>query len=734
MLPNKNHLRFIITLLITISVVSCNGGETHVKLPQPLRPSLTDAEYDRTARGDIQNGTEETEIPPDQQPTEPSVSNDQGIEANRFTKAPGTAPTQVLGGLERYEGSIPELKGGAFKLNIDNMPLVAFINEVYGNMLHVSYQIDKSLQSVTDLVTVRITEPQTGEQLAHFVAKVLADYGVAIKKEAQYYRFVRGTGAPTDEPPLLISGRTLPSVPITHRPIFQIVPLIHVRNANVSAALNQIYSGQNLKITDDLERNAIMIQGPRQLVASALDTIKFLDQPAMRGRYSLRIDPLYQTPDNLSEALVEVLQSEGYGASSKLPMGSILILPMGKINAVFVFAADPNMLDLVKQWVEVLDKPTYGAEEDSMFYYAVKNTSAKDLAKTLSGLVPTIMVEQTKKEQKTPGAAAQASAPNETPTTTRSLTGGKSSLVVDEQRNAILFFGATETWQQILSIIRQMDVPSKQVLIEVTIAEVTLGETDKFGIEWLINGKSGEYTFTAGTLASAAAPVAGALNFFLDSGGQTKMVMNALATDSRVNVLSTPRLMVKSGDEASIEIGTEVPIITSQGVPSGSPQTGGDSIFTQNVQYRKTGVILNIKPIVHSGKRIDIELSQELSSAEENTVSSISSPSILNRKVETALSLKDGASVLLAGLISDRNSLNDKGVPFFKDLPWLGSLFRTRGSTRDKSEIVVMIIPYILEDDGDAEAISETFRKQYSFEKTEPTNQLQHYYPPEVYR
>lgn len=652
----------------------------------------------------------------------------------RFTDAPGTLPSSTIGGLRVYQEAIPGLKGGPFTLDVDNMPLTAFINEVYGNMLHISYQIDPSLKGLSDLVTLRITEPQSAEQLSHFVAKILAEYGVAIKKEQQYYRFLYSKTTPIEEPPLLVSGRTLPEVPVTHRPIFQIVPLYHVRNTNVSSALNQIYTGRDLKITDDPERNTVTLQGPRQLVASALDTIKFLDQPAMRGRYSLRIDPLYQTPEALSEALVMVLQSEGYGASDKLPLGGILVLPMPKINAVLVFSADPNILELVKKWVQTLDKPTFANDKNALFYYPVKNTGAGDLAKTLGSLVPSIAVEQAAQEQKKPGATQPPPSTTGTPTTASSG-GQKSSLVVDEQRNAILFFGATETWQQILPIIRQMDTQAKQVLIEVTIAEITLNETDKFGIEWLFNGKSGEYSFTGGTLVGAGAgSIPGAFNYILDSGGQTRLVLNALATDKRVNVLSTPRLMVKSGEEANIEIGTEVPIVTSQGVPTGSPQTGGNSIFTQNVQYRKTGVILNVKPIVHSGRRIDIDISQELSDAQANTTSSISSPTILNRKVETTLSLKDGASVLLAGIISDNTSYDTSGVPFLKDIPWLGNFFSTKGSSRDKSEIVIMIIPYIMGEDADVEAISESFRKQYSFEKEGAASTPRHQYPRNVYR
>ena len=472
--------------LALISVAGCNTRQSSVKLPDSLRPPQQEAGRAGKIATPKETGVE-TALE-ENKDTNPSNQT----QLPRFTETPGTMQPFAIAGLDTFEEAMPGLKGGPFKLDVDNMPLPAFINEVYGNMLHISFQIDKSLQNVSDLITLRITEPQSALELSRVVAKVLTEYGVAIKKEEQHYRFLQSTKTPANEPPLLVSGRSLPEVPVTHRPIFQVVPLYHVRNITVTSALNQLYAEQGLKITDDLERNAVTLQGSRHLVANALETIKFLDQPTMRGRYSLRIDPLYQTPEALSEALVQVLQSEGYGASTSLPMGAILVLPMSKINAVLVFTADQKVLGLVKQWVEVLDVATYANDKNTLFYYPVKNTAAGALVKTLSALVPSIVTQQAAQTHKNPAATSQAAANN--------FGGQKSSLVVDEQRNAVLFFGNADSWSQLLPIIRQMDTQSKQVMIEVTIAEITLSDTDTFGIQWLAHGSSGDFSFNVGTL------------------------------------------------------------------------------------------------------------------------------------------------------------------------------------------------------------------------------------------
>lgn len=712
-IERKTQPKFAVTACISILILTaCQNWETVVKLPEPLRgplPASAAAAAETPSARSKQAGTADL-----------SASTERPG-STTFTETPGTLPPPSMSGLDSsWEEKPPALKGGPFKLNIDNMPLPAFINEVYGNMLQLSFQIDKSLQSSRDLVTVRIAEPRSAQDLWSIVGKILLEYGVMIKKEQGRYLFLQSSHTPIAEPPLLVSGRTLPEVPVSHRPVFQIVPLINVRNTTVTGPLHQIYESTDLKIEEDAEQNTIILRGPQNIVRNAVETIQFLDQPAMRGRYSLRIDPSYQPADTLGDALVEILQTEGYGASTKPPIGSVFVLPMSKINALIVFTADAQLLEHIKEWAQALDKPSRARNNSTMFYYQVKNTSAKDLAKTLTPLVPSITTAQASNQPK--GSAPQ---PGQA-VITSTLSSQQANLVVDEQRNAILFFGLADIWSELLPIIRQMDTPSKQVMIEVTIAEVTLGDTDKFGIEWLISGKIGQYNFDMGTLFSAVSPVAGGLNYILDSGGSTRMVLNALATDNRVNVLSTPRIMVKSGDEAAIEIGNEVPIVTSQGVPSGSPQTGGDSIFTQNIQYRKTGVILKIKPVIHSGRRVDLDLSQELSSAQQNTTSDISSPTILNRKVETTLSLKDGASVLLAGIISDNSSYDSKGVPYLKDLPFIGSLFSTQATTHDKTEIVIMIVPYILEQDADVADLSKTLRERYTFERQPPPPEKRH--------
>jgi len=152
-----------------------------------------------------------------------------------------------------------------------------------------------------------------------------------------------------------------------------------------------------------------------------------------------------------------------------------------------------------------------------------------------------------------------------------------------------------------------------------------------------------------------------------------------------------------------------VPIITSQQT---SPTTGATGSVLQTVQYRTTGVILNVKPVIHSGDQVDLDVTQEVSSAGATSTGVNTSPTFSTRKLQTKLSLKNGATVLLGGLISNNKSQGNAGIPLLKDIPLLGHVFRTDTEKNDRTELIILITPYIIADDNDAAAVTDAFRKQ----------------------
>ncbi|PIQ37140.1 MAG: secretin, partial [Lysobacterales bacterium CG17_big_fil_post_rev_8_21_14_2_50_64_11] len=169
--------------------------------------------------------------------------------------------------------------------------------------------------------------------------------------------------------------------------------------------------------------------------------------------------------------------------------------------------------------------------------------------------------------------------------------------------------------------------------------------------------------------------------------------------------------MVKSGEEATIEVGTEVPTLSSQ--TAAVQQSSGTSNILQSIQNRKTGIILNVSPVIYSDNRIDLTVRQEVSNAlPVGANAAIQSPAISNRVVSTSLTLRDGGSVLMGGLMSSEQTESENGVPGLMNIPLLGRLFKSTSTNTTKTELLVMIVPYIIETDAEAEAITRAVTAQ----------------------
>ena len=557
------------------------------------------------------------------------------------------------------------LKGGEIEVNFKDLAIPVFINEVFGNLLSLSFEIDASISERPDLVTLRAEETKTGYELFGIALQVLQNYGIGVEYQGDVLRFVLSKTAASGEPPLLISGRTLPEVPASHRPIIQIVPIRSVNNTSVAIWLKRTFQGMDLRVTEDIERNALVLQGPARIIRQAINAVELLDKPNMRGRYSIRITPAILDAETLATQLIDMLRAQGYGASRNPTIGAIVILPIRQTNSVVVFAGDQDVLEHVKTWAIDLDKPGKASASSGLFYYQVRNTSAQDLAEVLNEVNINKAVE---------GTAAS---------------GG--NVIVDRNRNGLIFTGDSKNWEGLLPIIAAMDRPARLVLIQVLIASVTLTNDTDVGIGWLFKGRAGDF----GQIGRQDLALGGAgFTYTLNNSGQVRFALNALAQDQRVSILSEPRILVKSGDSAQIDVGEEVPVITSQAQSTDAL----NAPVLQSIQYRRTGVLLRVEPIVHSGNRVDLNLSQVVSEALA-AGSGVDSPTIFNRSVQTSLTLSDGGAVVIGGLISNSENEGDTRIPVLGSIPVLGALFRSSGKQNTRSELILMIQAYIVDED-----------------------------------
>jgi general secretion pathway protein D len=592
---------------------------------------------------------------------------------------------------------------------LDQLPLPVFIDTVFASILKRNISVDPAVAQRKELVSLKSGKAQSAASLYEAAKSVLKSFGINVVEYNGLVRVTQGTGS-SGFIPEVRRGRSLPDVPAALRPVFQIVDVQTVSPGSVAAWLRTIF-GQRVQVQDDATVQAVILSGQSDDVAAAVETIRLLDQPTMRGRSSARIAPLFWSADEMAKRLSEILTAQGYSvATAAQAQAPIMLLPVPPLNSVIVFARNDEVLNHVLRWATEIDQPASGRGSAGYFTYAVRNLDAAELAKTLQ-------------EVMNPATGAVA-----TPGSVRSR------VVVNPGSNTLIIQGSPTEYQQWFGLLQELDRPARSALVSVTIAEVRLNVGEQLGFEWMLKEfQNGGYNVDVKTLGAFGTAGIGGLSAVINAVGSNspRALLNALASTSRVRVLANPSVMARNGESAFIQVGSEVPVVTSQqatgNAASSVPGGGGNTVpqgVLQTIQYRPTGVILKVKPVIHSGGRIDLDVEQEVSSAASTRTGVSASPTISTRRISTKLTVTDGATVLLGGLMQETASNSDTGVPLLKDVPVLGNLFKSRDDSRDRIELVVLITPYVIADEFEAQAITSAFKRQFNWDTTTATQSL----------
>ena len=283
------------------------------------------------------------------------------------------------------------------------------------------------------------------------------------------------------------------------------------------------------------------------------------------------------------------------------------------------------------------------------------------------------------------------------------------SVVADEPNNSLVITATAPEYRRMLQILRSIDISPNQLMIEATIAEITLNDQLKHGLRWYMR-KGGSQASLSDAAFGAVSPAAGGFNYFLNLTN-LQVVLNALSSITDVNVVSSPTLMVLENKKATLQVGDEVPISTQQSV---GVQVAGAPIVN-SVSFRSTGVILGITPRVSDDGNVLLEIEQEVSDAVATTSSSIDSPTIQQRRVKTTVSVRDGESIVLTGFMQDRSSRVRDQVPLLGDIPFIGNAFKNKTDTIKRTELVIAITPHIVKNSQQLQGITADFRDKLNF-------------------
>ncbi len=600
---------------------------------------------------------------------------------------------------------LEELKQKRVKVSsIDGLTIKQFSDLYFNQLLQTRVTLHPSLQTNNSKIFLMASGEVSGATAVELAQAALQPHGIAVSYEKGGFNLSPIDAMLNDTPPTIIN-RADAQTPDDLKPVVQFVPLTAIE-PNLAHQLLQSVTTKRVKVAALQSANSIVISGPGGDVSAAVAAVHTIDVPRYAGSKVASVTPSYISAKSFSEGLTKVLKGEGYTVSAMdSAAGAVKIVSVDSINSVVIFAQNDKILARALYWSEQLDKPADTGDEQKTFIYKAKNMAAENLVAILSGQAAKSGSKSGSKSAKMSAnrsGVQVASAANTVIDTSQpgsQLAGDSGNFlknvqfVVDTQGNRVLVHGSDSDFGRVRSLLEQLDVPSRTVLIEVAIAEITLNSNAQFGVEWLMeNLKIGGTPVAVQTLKGLGLG-SGGLSFALNAAN-FQVVINALATNNRVQILSTPRIVAKSGGDARIEVGTDVPILTAQ--RAGGVAISGTTDIVQQVEYRKTGVILTVRPIIHGDDRVELEIEQELSEAAANPNRAISSPVIINRRVMTQLSVADSMTAVIGGLFSDSSSRGDTGIPGLKDIPLIGSAFRTDSRENRKTELLIFLRPYII--------------------------------------
>lgn len=602
-------------------------------------------------------------------------------------------------------------QGDTVKVTFEAAPVGAVLEAILGDFLQVPYSLEGEVQGQISLMS---TDPVPQSALLDMLESALEVQGIAmVKGENGIYRIGQSEHLRREVPVALREAISTRGYSV------RIIPLQHLSVLEAEKILAPLGLEQNILRIDPL-RNILMLGASAPQMQNALRTLKMLDVDVLSGM-SFGIYELA----NL-EASVVVNRLEKMIGSPELSglASSTRLLALDEVNSVMVIAPNNSQLSTVSSWVKRFDAVGLGDDDEQtgaqLYVYTVENGEAKAIADLLGQIFAesgTARTTSTTSGRVAPGlASSEASTSGESSSRATSSSSGASTatyggarIVADEANNSLLVMASAKEWRSIRAALSKIDKLPAQVLIEVSIWEVTLKDELNYGVEWFFNSKGGvEGLASKGGLLSMndAGTVSRAVPGFsyLFSGSDWRAVINTLSSRSKVKSLSSPSVLVQDNKEANIQVGNQQPVQTSQTV-----NTSNTGVLTQNVELKDTGVQLKVKPRVNNGGLVIMDIMQEVTDIGA-TDTATGQRSFLKRSIESTVAIQSGDTIILGGLIQDNEDKGDAGVPFLHKLPVVGGLFGSKNESSNRTELLITISPRAINQYRDFGKVGEEFR------------------------
>jgi general secretion pathway protein D len=665
----------------------------------------------------------------------------------------------------------PAQRGRFVVLNFDNADIETVI-QAASEIVGFNYVL---APDVRGKVTVQTSGRIAQEEVFGVLLAILEVQGFTAVKSGNLYKIVRIEGARERAVPTIV-GPTADPNRTTDEIITQIVPIKYSSVADLSALLRPLISTRGTLIAHR-ETNVLIITDAASNVTRLLDIIRLVDVQV--AQEELQIIPIsYADAGELATILTQLFASgrvrfatpgappapappqpqPGVPAPSAAPgqaSGSAerapLIIPERRSNSLIVHAKK-HEVETIKRLVSQLDVNIYGGRR--VFIYYAENAKSKDLASTLnaiygardSGTATTSSSSTTPPRTGAPPPpppSLYGPAPGLIPGAASSpeiLAEGQVRFIADEVTNAVIVTTFPRSWTEIENTIKQLDRMPRQVLIEVLVAEITLTDDIRLGIDWAV--RAGRFSIVntntgapglpttpsppdsssmflpigVGGPARVLGPFGQGLSAFTFGTDQFIAMLNALSNENKVNIVSNPHILTSENKKAVINVSTSVPIVTSQttGQVAAATTTTTSTTTTaglnQTVEYRDAGVILTVTPRIGEQGTVALDVKQEANQI-GTPVPPTNSPSFTKREAETSVVLLNNQTLVLGGLIQDKLTTTDRGIPILKDIPLIGYIFKFTERVIDKTELLLLITPRVVSTAGDAGRITDEKRR-----------------------
>ena len=613
--------------------------------------------------------------------------------------------------------------GDDVSLNFEQAPLSEVMHAIMGDILQLDYVVDRPVQGQ---VTLRTRTPIPRGELLEVLESLLKANNALLIKGSDGRYLVTGSQGSRLSPEI--------SNPASSDAGFStiIVPLRYISATNMAEILQPVAEERSFVLVDN-RRNILMLAGTRDQLDGWLDIVTTFDVDQLQGM-SVGMFPLENSNvEDVAEALSAMLDS---GGQEDL----VRVVPVKRLNSLLILTPRSHYLDTLGVWIERLDSVPDSKFEKRIFVYPVQNTSARRISELLNGLYADELGVVTTMESDASGGGGVA------PGMSGESVGGGSSgisagsnnderdmggeimsigamsdsrgpsmmedvrVVADDDNNALMIYSTGKQFDMIKTALEQLDTVATQVIIEASILEVSLNDSLEYGLEWTFSNGLNSDNEGTGILSAVGGPLsaangAGFSYTVANAAGNIKAVLNALAKESLLNVISTPSVKVLDNNTAFIHVGDQVPIISEQ-----STGLNVNDRITQSVTYKDTGVQLEVTPSVNAGGLVTMDIQQSVTDV--GPLVEGQQPTFLERSIMSRVSVRSGQSVVLGGLIRENAANAESGIPFLQTLPWVGPLFGSTKKANRRTELLVIITPRALASENDLREVSEEMRAQ----------------------